>query len=390
MRRPRLYFVEPSKVRTYHNTLIEGYLAAIVSSSLITNSREIVLCACKSLVCNLSDSLRRKVSYEEIAVVDQDRHFVVRKSLLEFWVVLRYMLRMERDDVVFISCVMPTALLMIECTNRVLRRTNIFVVVHGEIEALFATQQPHWRTIGYWAIKWYKCRPKKSLIRIVVIDDFIKSTLCVKLPNTFTDHAVLVAHYPSRPINVEILSIPATPAVCFIGHRTPAKGFDDFFRLAIARQNLDFRLIGAGRAENLRSQQSTPISGGEEFLSAIAECSVAVFPYLREYDCSLSAAVLDALSAGVHVVATPRGCFLNLANDLGPDFVTVYRSTTEFNEFFNNLHRIEQLKSCQSERIKTLALSKYGTASVRRDFERICGFSTCAAPQTNSVALPGY
>lgn len=373
MNRSRFYFIEPSKVRTYHITLIEGYLAAILSSAAIINSRDVVFCACESLFDNLSDAVRNRVVHETIPVVDQDKHHVVQKSLLEFWIVLKYMFRMRRNDLMFISCMMPTALLLIEILNRVLRKRNLFVVIHGEIEATLGGEHLHWRSIGYWAVRWLRTRRCDSLIAVVVIDDFIKETLIAKHPDKFMDESIYVAHHPITPCFFDTPEIVDIPTACFIGYRLPAKGFGEFKLLAAAHPNIRFAAIGAGEVEDVRSERARPISGIERFHRAVAECSIAVFPYMSAYDCSLSAAVLDALSTGVHIVATPRASFVSLANDLGSEFVTIYRSTTELEALLDDPSGIARHRFGRNRRLASLASSKFGLAAVQSDFERICG-----------------
>lgn len=371
MKRPGFYFIEPSKVRTYHITLIDGYLAAIVSSTLIVNSHDVIFCACKSLFDNLSVSVRGQLTYEPIPVIDQDKHHVVRKSLLEFFVSLRYLLRLRQGDIAFFSCMIPTALLMLEIVNRVLRKKNIFVVIHGEIEAIFAPERLSRRSIGYWALKWLHAHSRDSSINVVVIDDFIKATLSGRYPDRFPNESIFVVHHPITAATVTTPQTPAGPAACFIGYRTPAKGFDDFKRLSVSHPNIRFLAIGAGKIEDIRSGFATQISGGEQFSQAISQCSIAIFPYKSAYDCSLSAAALDALSAGVHIVATDRASFVGLSKDLGTEYVTTYRSTADLGELLKTPGWIAERQCGRSRRLALLASSKFGLGSVRNDFERI-------------------
>lgn len=371
MKRPRFYFLEASKVGTYHITLIDGYLAALAASSIVT-SYDFLFCAHESLWRNLSTAVRAKIAHRAIPVVNQDRHHVVRKSLLEFWVVLRHILRLRRGDVLFISCLIPSALLLVELANRLLRKRNIFVVIHGEIEAPYNGERQSWRKIGYWAERWIAARRKDSLISVVVIDDFIKTNLLARFPGTFKEDAVFVVHHP-----VSAITVPrphdGAPTACFIGYRSAAKGFDEFRRLASAHPAVRFIAIGGGKVEDVSTGRIQPLGSGNAFHQAVAGSAVALFPYLSAYDCSLSAAVLDALSCGVHIAATPRACFESLAAAFGPDAVSICRDRAEFDALLSDPQRVAALRQGQQGRLCNLEQSKYGLQQVKNDFELLCG-----------------
>lgn len=177
MNRRRLFFVEPSKVGAYYITLIDGYIRALAASPAIARTFDVVACLSESTFANLSETARSGVVYRRIPVIDQDKHQIVRKSLLEFLLVARLLLGIRRGDVISITCIVPPATLLIELLNLILRRRGAYVVVHGEIEALIQASPERWNSIGFWGIKWMRVRRPNSLISPVAIDDFIRDKL---------------------------------------------------------------------------------------------------------------------------------------------------------------------------------------------------------------------
>lgn len=372
--RRRFFFLEPSKVRSYHITLIEGYLRALRASEDMKARFDIIVSLSQSTWSYLPPEVTNGIRHETIPVVDQDEHKVIRKSLLEFAVVLKYVLRLRRHDVLFVSCLVPPALLLIELANVFLRRQNVFVVVHGEMEAVLDRTHLDWRSIGYWSRRWLSIRPRSSRIHVVVIDDFIRDALSRKHPEKLPASAVLVIHHPISEFQPRELEHTKYSTVCFIGYRSPAKGFDLFEQLGRSLPDLQFLAIGGGKVEDVRTGVKTPIVGGAGFLEAIYGCSVALFPYASSYNCSLSAAAIDALSTGVHIVATPLPFFVSLYEGLGPQYVTIYRSIDELRALLSNLEFLAAIEAGRLERIRRLTTSPFGQAEVIRDFEHIVEF----------------
>jgi glycosyltransferase involved in cell wall biosynthesis len=369
MNRPRFFFIEPSKVDNYHITLIEGYLRAITSSATITEGRELVVCLSRSTFASLSSDLQSRICNSPIPVFSQDRHQLIRKTLVEFYVVVKFLLRARADDIVFVSSMVPSALLFLELLNRVWRK-SIFVVVHGELEALFERRPRNIRTFAYWAHSWFMVRRKTSTLRLVVIAEFIRDKLHLAFPAKLTLRQILVVPHPITAFAILSESIGAT-SLCFIGHRTSNKGFDTFVEVGKRHPELCFLAIGGGSVENVGNGDTWPMTDSQSFLREISKCAVAVFPYTGGYSCSLSAAVLDALSAGVHILATARMCFLSLADDFGPDFVTIYKSTTDIDKLLAQSNWLAERQSGQSRRLSLLGKSKYGLEEVRAAFERL-------------------
>ena len=370
MTRGRFYFLEPSKVGPQHITLIEGWLRALASSDRIASSHDLVFCASDSTYAHLSEDLRNKLDHHPVPVMNPERRRLVRKSLLEFYVVLRALLRLRPADVLFVSCLLPTTLLMVELANRLLNRTGLFVSLHGEIEGLFDPSMHKVRNYGFWAHHWMRLRHSGSTLRLIVIDDFIKQRLLQAFPGKLDGTQISVAYHPVTAVD----STPTVPAqsradACFIGYRTKFKGYDQFVHLANALPDRRFVAIGAGRVERLPEGPYTTLNGNDDYMAAIGGCTTAVFPYVGGYTCSLSAAVLDALSTGAHILATPRACFVGLAEHFGADWVTLYTNRDEAEALLGNSRWLADRQAGRAARIQRLEASRYGMASVRQCFE---------------------
>lgn len=367
--RKRLIFVEPSKVDKYHITLIDGYLAALMSSPVLKAAFDVTAWLSQSTHDNLSVAVRQSVQYRPIPVIHQDKHHVVRKSLLEFFVMARCLMSLRPGDVALVSCLMPTALLLLEILNGFLRKPGLFVVIHGEIDGLVEGRREHWRSIGHWATRWAEWRSRSSRISIVVIDDFIKDAL---LRSEVVAPADLhVVHHPITAVPGITGSGQDAHSVCFVGFRTKSKGYGDFEAASGRHPGLQFVVIGKGWVEVLGSGAARPLQGNQGFLEAIGKCAVALFPYTDGYSATLSAAALDTLSAGVHIVATSRPFFLALANYFGSDFVTIYDGEEMLDRLLADQAWLAERQAGQMNRRAALETSKYGMDSVQHELETL-------------------
>ena len=370
MRRRRFYFLEPSKVGSQHITFIEAYLSALTSSELLRESFDLVFCASASTAAELSRSVVGKLDVRRIHVMNPEKRRLALKTCVEWFVVTGFLWKLRRGDILFVSCVLPTTLLLLELTNKVLRRRGLFVTLHGEIEGAFdkALQRP--RSFGFWVLQWIGLRRPGSFLRVTVIDDFIKSRLIDVFPDRFLDADIVTVHNQLLPFQLVDLSRP-NMGVCFIGYRTVIKGFQHFADLSTRFPDIEFLAIGGGKTENVRNGQSKPLLDGASYLREIAGCAVAFFPYISGYSCSLSAAAIDALSVGVHIVAFDRPCFVHLRESLGDDAVTICATTDEAATLIGNLAWREAKFLGRQRRLERLAASKYGSKSVVADFERL-------------------
>src|SRR6185369_2977603 len=92
---PRLIFLEASKVRSYHATLMDGFICAYRAAGLEARWGRPRLLAHTSFYENLSAEAQAAVDYSPIPVDDQDNRRFIRKSLIECWVVFREMLKLR-------------------------------------------------------------------------------------------------------------------------------------------------------------------------------------------------------------------------------------------------------------------------------------------------------
>jgi glycosyltransferase involved in cell wall biosynthesis len=376
----RFIFIEPSKVGSQHITLIEGYLRALISSERLRSSFELVFYAADSTVAALSPATRAAVRHVAIPVMNPEKRRLVRKTCVECYVLLGRLIRLRRGDVMFVSCVLPTTLMVLEMCNCLLRRAGVFVELHGEIEGLFDRSMQGISSFGFWVLQWMRLRRRGSRLSLVVIDDFIKTRLLAEFPHKFSAADIFVVHIPVSPFTLAPASVhvqppmqtsstSSPPTVCFIGYRSRVKGFDQFLLQSALVSDASFVAIGGGKVEDVRSAHTTPIVGSDSYLAEVAKCSVALFPYVSGYNCSLSAAALDALSTGVYIVASRCACFVALQEYFGTEVVTVCDSAAAMTALLRNRQWLEDRRAQQPRRLERLAKSKFGADSVRSGFE---------------------
>ena len=368
--RRRLFFVEPSKVDKYHITMIDGFIGSLLKSPAISKIFDLSCLLSESTHRNLSQAVRDAIQWRCIPVVNQDEHRVVFKSLVEFWVTLRVLFSLRPGDLALVSCITPTALVLLEIVNVVIRRRGMYVVIHGEIEGLIQNRDENWRKIGFWSQVWMKLRPRSSFIRIIVIDDFIRDALKSVAGGKLSDREIFVVHHPVTAIERRE-PVYDHPAVCFVGFRAAAKGFPVFEALSRRLSSVAFLAVGQGRVENVSTGEVSPLSDSQSFLGAISRCWVALFPYQGDYCATLSAAALDTLSAGVHIIATDRPFFVSLAEYFGPDFVTIFHGTAELDEYLKQPGWLADKMAGQAGRLEALSRSKYSLDKIRVELEQL-------------------
>lgn len=367
--RRKFYFLEPSKVATQHIYLLGGYLRALANSQTIARDFDLIVCASKSTLSNLPASLISRLHCVRVFVMNPEKRRLIIKTLVEFSVVLWRMWRLRQGDVLFVSCVLPTTFVLIEFANRVLKRSGIYVVLHGEIEGLYPTSRQSILSNGYWAAAWLRLRAPDSLISLVVLDDFIKDRLVHSFPEKLRQTNVFVVHHPVFPLHTQAI-LRAPPTVGFLGYRTRAKSFESFAALAAQLPSMDFVAIGGGKVEDLRSGAVQLLAGKDAYLDEIARCTVACFPYTASYTCCLSASALDALAAGVQILAMDRPFFSELASYFGPDVVVTVANASQLAEA---LPRFGAGSGEQGRllRLRKVAESKFGVDAVQRSFEAL-------------------
>jgi len=370
----RLVVLEPSKVGTQHITLLDGYLRAISGSRAIHEVFQVQFHSCRETYDSLSVEVRAGLRHQGVRVMNGERRRLVRKSILEWMVVARAMFAMGRGDVLLVTCVLPPALIGLECLNKLLRRDNVVLMLHGEVEGLFDQSLQRLGSFGFWISGWMRLRRSDSRFSFLVIDDFIKRRLLESFHGRIDAARIFVAYHP---ITVHRGGSAAAGGdggpfrVAFIGYRTRFKGFEMFEQLSRRNRGVDFIAIGGGVAVDVASGDAVRLEDSRDYMRQIARCAIALFPYSAGYTCSLSAALLDALSAGLHVVATPRPCFLSMAEYLGSDFVTIVDDPTAAEKLLSDPEWIWEKHSLREQRLVKLAASRYGEDGVRQCLERL-------------------
>jgi glycosyltransferase involved in cell wall biosynthesis len=364
-----LYLLEPSKVGVQHILMLDGYVRALGNSRPVNDRYTVEVCASRSTLQSLSREAVERVQVRRVFVMNPEKRRLLVKSLVEFAVTTRCLWRMRPGDLLVVTCVLPTSFILIEWVNRLLRRTGVHVVLHGDMEGLLTTSRLGPLSIFRWAQIWLRLRRTDSRIDLVVLDDFIKRRLIERDPDKFTEDRLAVIHHPVDPM-ARTVTLSDPPVIGFLGYRTAAKSFDDFARLAARLPSLRFVAIGGGRSEDLRDGTVRALVGKDAYVAEIARCSVACFPFVSGYACSLSASALDALAAGTRIVALDRPFFRALSEYLGRDFVRVANSVDLLPEALLEMVAGNS-EAARQQRVETIRNSKYGLAAVQRSFEHL-------------------
>lgn len=360
----RLSVLEPSKVRNQHATLLAGIVAA---GAELPAERRASLIAHASVLRELPQHAVSRWSPRTIPVMDPERRRLVRKSLLEALVVCWRIARLERSEVLLVTCLLPPALIVVEMVKRLFPQRHVVVMIHGEIEGAFEADRQHRGSFGYYVKKWLALRRWNSTLRLAVIDDFIAAEMVRSFGDTIRRKDIFVLPHPVTAMaDMPCVAPVGAPRVCFIGFRTGFKGYPVFERLAARTPEATFVAIGAGQVEVVSKRAVQRLDGTSDYMRAIATCDVAVFPYVGGYRASLSAAALDAVSAGVHLIASRRGCFISLHETLGDDFVTLFDDEHEVQALLSDPAWIAACRAGRLARMAAIERSKYGIPSLTK------------------------
>lgn len=383
----RLVFLEVSKVRSYHSTLMDGMLRGYVAAGLPARRARPVLYAHRSFYDHLGPEARALVDYRPIPVVDQDTRHWLRKSLLEAWVVVRSLLRLRRDDLLFVTTIMPSALVLVEAIKWVLPRRQMVVMQHGELDGAFLKEKQRLGSFGFYLFLWFRMRRLGSTTRVAVLDRFIADEIQRRFPGSVRPEDLHVVPLPMMPGAADSRRGPGPVKCCFIGFDTSAKGFDAFVRLANSFPNLEFRVIGGGRDRRHDEEIGRTIASTDDFLAAVGACDIAVMPYLSGYDCSLSAAATDAVACGLHLLTSDRGCFRALAEAFGPEGVTICADEADMRARLSDPAWLARCRDGKAERTARVARSRYGLVSVGQSLDAMMD-NQGVAPVDDAAAEP--
>lgn len=369
-----LKFIEPSKVGNQHITLIEGYLKA---ASHFSQTKVQAFLSSKT-VFNLSDSLKKEIDIKEIFVLDPIKRRLVIKSFVEFFVTLREIILLKKNEVLIVTCILPTALLLLELVSKLFRNKNIFICLHGEIEFLASKKPLSIFRIGFWARAWLKVRSIKSNIKLIVLDDFIKQGLLERFPNKFNEIGVFVLNFPMPVLPPFNSVIDDHLNICFIGYKTSHKRYDRFeklFNLSKKNSRLRFFFIGSGIVHDLNTNQITKICSNSEYYDALRKMDLAIFPYDEGYELSMSAAMLDAIFCNLKILSTNIGCAASLKVKF-PNLVTIINNsdlTETFHEMLNRNIFFDKYEKIAQFEYSTISINKYyGLNFIARELAKIC------------------
>ncbi len=371
----RFIVLEPSKVGPQHITLLEGYLRALLAIEPEAMGYRLVYRADQSSHAALAPDVRGRVPLEPIHVINPEERRWVRKIAQEVGAVLAALDGMGPGDRLLVTCLSSPSLLVLEAVARLfgLGGRDITVVLHGEVEALFDESCRSPRSWGFWAWRWSRLRRPDSPIALAVIADFIRTALVQHDPVRFPAQAIRVLPLPISPFDGTAARLVGDHLVAFIGYRTRFKDFDRFQSIADAATGpVRFAAIGGGRVDDLAGVER-PFDPELGFMGEVAQASVALFPYSQGYTAAMSAAALDALSTGVHIVATARPCFVALHEVFGPDHVTLFETDAEVLALLADHARLDRLRAGAAVRRARLAASPFGPAAAQRSFRALLG-----------------
>ncbi len=381
----RVIVLEPSKVGHQHITLIEGYLNALASLALREAGHELVYRADPTSHAALSEGVRSQIDFEPIAAINPEERRFVAKGLQEVRDVWRSIARMERSDVLIVTCVTAPALLILEALSWAIGNRNVYVILHGEVEGLFdpeLSRSPV--SYGFWISLWSKMRRKTSPLRIGVIAGFIRPAVARALAGRLPPDSIAVLPFPIAEIDGHGHAKGPHCAI-FIGYRSRLKGYPVFERLAseLSGPDLRFETIGEGACQTVPGGTREPFAAPVDFGNAVSRASVAVFPYEGGYVACLSAAAIDALSAGVHVLATPRPCFIALAEIFGTEAVTICENEAAMRAALADRAFLDRVRAGSAARREALETSPFGPEAARAAFAELLGADGIAVPFPN-------
>lgn len=369
MIRPKFFLIEPSKVGSQHITLLGGFLKALSESTYFCKRYDLIFCSSIKTRIALGSLGFNEIIYKNIFVMNPENKRLIVKSFIELFVVLRKIIYAKRRDIIFISCLLPTTFYMLEFFNFLFRKKNIYVVLHDEVEWILSNTKNKITSFGFWSSMWLNKHSKKSNIKLVVLDDFIRDKLLDKFPEKFQDNCIYVIHHPIFTFE-DAHTAKLKNSICFIGYKTKKKGFSHFIEIAKKNTKFSFLSIGGGQVSMIGSEAFNVLPDNNSYLGRIAECKGSVFPYMSGYECSLSAAALDALSCGVPILATDLPFFVHLNKYFGTQYVRVFNSPEDIGHKLNtSLDEME--KESRQEKLNNIQRSKYGIKEVSKSFDKL-------------------
>lgn len=369
----KLVVLEPSKVGPQHITLLQGYLEALLALGLDARGYRLVYRADPSSHAALEPAVRDAVPLDPIRVTDPEKRRWIRKGLEEVREVLRTVDTLGPDDLLLVTCLTAPALMILEAINRRLPPGQVVAVLHSELEALFDPTIRSPRSWGFWAYRWFRMRRPDSHLGLAVIAGYIRDRLEASFPQTFPAGSVRVLPFPIVKVDAVPVPQPA-PRVSFVGYKTRFKGFPEFEALArrmhAAGSGAAFVTVGAGQVENAVDGRARPFDPAAGFLGELASSAVAVFPYQQGYSVTMSAAAIDAIAAGLRLLATPLPCFAALQDAFGADQVQLAQTVDDMAAVLSAPGYFDEPADARGTRMARIAASEFGQASIQAAFRQ--------------------
>ena len=377
-RSSRLCLLEASKVRNQHSTLMNGMLLAYGEAKLEQKWGKPRLFAHSSFFEHLSPQGQKTVDFVQVPVMDPTRRRLLRKSLLEAWVVFSRLWSLHKNDVLLVTSLLPSAAVIVELMKFLFPSKRLILMVHGEIAGAGDVSRRRWGSFGFYVNIWFGIRKFGHPSALACIDAFIAEEILRRFGDAVRREEIFVIPHPLATLPKVSPREPGVVRCCFVGFDTPNKGYAVFQKVAQVVPTVQFHVIGDGVDRDIVGGGEKPLVSMESYLHAIASCDIAVFPYTAGYSASLSAAALDALSCGLHLVATRRGCFVALAEELGDDCITLFDDEDELKLLLSDKNFVADKAASRQTRLAKIANSRYGSRSVAQAINRL--MESCGHP----------
>lgn len=367
----RLVLLEVSKTKHQHSTVVDGLLRAALFASETSPRERPKLYAHQTLFERLSPEVRDFVDYQSIPVMDPQRRRLIRKTLLEVMVSLWAIMRLKTNtELLLITTLLPSTLIFLELIKLFFPKKMVVAMIHGEIEGALDHTKQRIGSFGFYVRKWLKLRKFTFSLDLAVIDNFIAKGVCNEFPNSVKPEKLYVL-----PLLIEKRQYPlklSPQFTCgFIGYNTANKGYDVFIGLSKSLPAINFRTIGGGITKDVRTGVTEQIDDYDDFLIKISACDVALFPYTHGYELSLSAAAVDAIAAGTHLLTTSRPCFIALEREFGPRVITLCEDHNEMQLRLSDKQWIERIREDRIKRMSLNTQSRYDIGGVSKAIENL-------------------
>lgn len=366
----RIIFAEVSKVRHYHSTVMNGFVKAWYHVGADRRWGRPIVYAHPSFVDALNADVRERIDIIPIAVIDPDKRQILRKSLHEALTTLRLIRKADRDDTLIITTIFPSAMPIVELFAKLLRRKNVIILQHSEVEEGCTNVDPKPGSYGHANLIWHRMRPAGSWIRIAVLGSWIADAMRQRFPRSFARQDILAIPMPVEPYAHPRRIAQGHVFRCgFIGFNTPAKGYEIFESLSHRVADIDFFQIGAGKSLDIRTGAFDQLRSAEDFMDALSACDVAVMPNTSGYDFTLSAAATDAISAGAHLLTSNRGCYRALRDEFGPECVTICDNEQQMQDFLTDTDWRARILANRGARLARIEQAEFSLSNVGKSLE---------------------